>query len=305
MIRSGKIIAGRYRTCQSIGQGGMGIVFRAVDERSGLRVAIKFLRPDKSGKSAASRFRREAMLIAAVEHRNICKVIDVGIHDENTPFIVMPLLQGIKLSSYLKRKTISYEKGCDIGLQLLGGLSAAHARNIVHRDLKPSNIFLVFEAEHPSPVVKIMDFGVSKMLGETSRITDTGVIVGTIQYMAPEQAAASKDIDCRVDIYAAGLILYELFTGYPPFEGIPDHRLPLPIKPIQSRSSSIPDAPASVIMKALERDPAKRYPDGKAMLEAFESAVSRSLSDKNTDESAPEKQTSMRIPRPRIRRNVS
>ena len=305
MIHSGKIVAGRYRTHQAVGQGGMGIVFRAVDEQSGRRVAIKFLRPDKSGKSAVDRFRREAMLIAAVDHRNICKVIDVGIHDEDTPFIVMPLLQGVKLTSYLKRKPISYEKGCDISRQLLNGLSAAHARNIVHRDLKPSNIFLVFEDEHPSPVVKIMDFGVSKMLGETSHITDTGVIVGTIRYMAPEQAAASKDIDYRVDIYAAGLILYELFTGHPPFEGIPDHRSPLPIKPIQTRGSSIPDAAASVIMKALERDPAKRYPDGKAMLEAFESAVSEPLSDENTGASAPGKQTSMRIPRPRIRRNAS
>jgi eukaryotic-like serine/threonine-protein kinase len=307
MFGAGKVICRRYRTYQIIGKGGMGIVYRGVDEETGQPVAIKVLRPERSNPVSIERFRREAELVSAIGHRNICEVRDISAH-RGMPFYVMPLLKGLTLESLIGHREIPFENGCNILRQFLAGLTAAHDKDIVHRDLKPSNIFLILSAWDTDAMVKIMDFGVSKMLGASAgRITETGVSVGTARYMAPEQAGRAKYVDCRADVYAAGLITYEMFAGCGPFEenlfGGFDPMSPRPCKPIQSRNPDVPDSVSAVIMKALKRDPAARYANAREMSAAFEAALTDPGPNADAAKRSRECQTYTRIPRVKISKN--
>jgi serine/threonine protein kinase/tetratricopeptide (TPR) repeat protein len=254
-----------YRLIEKLGQGGMGIVYRAEDSRLHRSVALKFL-PEAafSDRLAIERFEREARAASALNHPHICTIHDIGKH-EGRDFIVMELLEGQTLKHYIADRKMEAGEIAKWGLQISEALKAAHAKGIVHRDIKPANIFIT---EHGQ--AKVLDFGLAKLLhsgdGETTIIDDltlTGGVVGTLQYMAPEQALG-RNVDARSDIYALGMVLYEMAAGTRPFrEDQPSHltddilhKVPPRLGKLHPR---IPTQLEKIILKCLEKDPRKRY----------------------------------------------
>jgi serine/threonine protein kinase len=213
-----------YRVLQVLGQGGMGIVFKAEDVHLGRLVAMKVMRPSLAANaSARQRFLREARAIAALEHDHIVTVYQVG-EERGVPFLAMPLLKGESLEDRLKREgQLSVWDVLRIGREIALGLCAAHALGLIHRDIKPSNIWLETrdggQAGSPSPSrVKILDFGLVRAMGDKAGLTQPGVFLGTPQYMAPEQANGSAT-DGRSDLYSLGCVLYRMASGELPFRG--------------------------------------------------------------------------------------
>jgi serine/threonine-protein kinase len=214
----GDVVAGKYELLRQVGRGGMGTVFEARHATLGRSVAIKVLRPDVADdRDVIERFLREARSVGALAHPRIVDVFDVGWTDDGVvPWFAMELLEGKNLAAELTQsKELGAVRAISIMIQVLDALEVAHARGIVHRDLKPENIFLVRHGIDDD--VKVLDFGISKVLDK--RMTVTGVILGTPAYMSPEQARGARDVDHRVDIYAAGAILFEMLGGRPPFGG--------------------------------------------------------------------------------------
>src|SRR6185436_17139518 len=203
-----------------VGAGGMGEVYRACDTRLDRGVAIKVLPPTVAGDPLAlERVDREARAIASVSHPNICTVFDAGEH-AGSPYLVLELLEGKPLYAMLERGGLPVEQLIEWGGQLADALDAAHARGIVHRDLKPANIFITARGD-----VKVLDFGVAKLMDDQASLattmaalTDSGATVGTMAYMAPEQVRG-EPIDQRADLFALGLVLYEIATGRRAFIG--------------------------------------------------------------------------------------
>ncbi|CAG7619580.1 serine/threonine-protein kinase [Actinacidiphila bryophytorum] len=218
------LIQGRYRLHELIGRGGMGEVWRALDESLGRKVAVKCLKPAGQARDAGftrilqERFRREARVAAALQHRGITVVHDFGEHD-GVLYLVMELLDGRNLLQVLddaRRHPLPVPDILDIAEQVAAALAYTHAQGIVHRDLKPANIIRLSDG-----AVKICDFGIARLghdIGFTSRLTGTGVAMGTPHYMSPEQIGASGEVDHRSDLYSLGCVLYELATGAPPFD---------------------------------------------------------------------------------------
>ncbi len=271
------ILDDRYCLERKIGSGGMGDVYEATHLSLGRKVAIKTLRIDRVlSDSSIARFKQEARLAGSIGHENICEATDFGTHGSNLPYIVMPLLKGRTLSCLLGEGSLPISRIVHIVIQALSALAAAHEARIVHRDLKPSNIFIT-ESNEQRDFVKLLDFGVSKVLdmGANPGLTETGSTLGTPYYMSPEQAAGVSGIDHRIDIYASGVVLYEALTGRLPFEGgsrnavlhkiITDTFLPP-----RRHNSSIPPALESVVLRAMARDPAKRFESAGKMRRALE-----------------------------------
>ena len=206
---------GEYRILQVLGIGGMGVVFRAEDSRLKRQVAIKVMKPSvASSRSAKDRFIREAQFTAAIEHDNIVQIYQVG-EDNGVPFIAMPFLKGESLKSRLERKgKLPQSDVIKIGIQVAAGLAAAHERNLIHRDIKPDNLWL----EEKTGRVKILDFGLVRASSEDAGLTQSGAVMGTPRYMAPEQAMG-EDVDARCDLFSLGSVLYHLVSGNLPFEG--------------------------------------------------------------------------------------
>ena len=229
-LHKGELIGERYRLEHRIGQGGMASVWRARDETLYRPVAVKFLHsgysaaPDSVGtrEEATDGFLREARIAAAVRHRNVVAILDFGTHEDTTPFMVMEFLEGESLADRLERgERPSRREALRVAIRVLQGLAEVHAAGIVHRDMKPANIFLVRERAGFFP--KLLDFGISRSVDQKSGrrsalTTKDGHIVGTLQYMSPEQARGLIDIDRRTDIYSMGVILFELLTGRLPFD---------------------------------------------------------------------------------------
>ncbi|MDJ0790042.1 MAG: protein kinase, partial [Myxococcota bacterium] len=243
----------RYQIIEEIGAGGMGIVYRARDERLGRDVALKRL-PDnlKENPRAVDLFLREARAAARLNHANVVTVHDVDQIDGNY-FITMELLVGTPLIEAVKKRgRIVASDAIKIGIQVASGLAYAHGEGIVHRDIKTANLFFTQDR-----VVKIMDFGLAKMMAEVRR--SSTVIGGTPYYMAPEQAAGDR-VDHRADLYAFGATLYELVTGRPPFtEGdVAYHHRHTPVPDPRTRVSSLPEPLADLILELLSKDPAAR-----------------------------------------------
>ncbi|HEY6880655.1 MAG TPA: protein kinase, partial [Polyangiales bacterium] len=223
----GQTLAGRYRIVRKIGEGGMGIVYEAVHVIIEKRVALKVLREDFSHRDdVVERFRQEAKSASRIGHEHIVDISDFGITPTGAHFFVMEFLQGNDLAEELERRgPLPTRRAIDIVLQCAKALGAAHAKGIVHRDMKPENIFLLAR-DTGEDFVKIVDFGIAKMsevdaqgaAAPGRRLTKTGMIFGTPEYMSPEHAAG-RELDHRVDIYALGIILYELLTGRVPFLG--------------------------------------------------------------------------------------
>jgi len=253
----------RYHILEQLGEGGMATVYKAYDTRLETDVAIKVIRtetiPPNLLEKSLKRFEREAKSLAKLTHPNIVKVMDYG-EFRGKPYLVMPYLPGGTLKSKLKGKSMPWHEAVQILTPIANALAYAHKHNIIHRDIKPSNILIT---ENGQPM--LVDFGVAKILGaeETMELTGTGVGIGTPDYMAPEQSS-SKTVDHRIDIYALGVVFYEMVTGRKPF--IADTPLAVIIKhanePLPRPKqfvSTLPQAVENIIIKALSREPNNRY----------------------------------------------
>ncbi len=257
------LIAGRYQLIRIIGKGGMGTVYEAENVGIGRRVALKLLEAGyATDEILRKRFEREARTATAIQHPNVVEMLDSGIADPDSPFLVMELLQGETLRERLQREeTLTTPEAAYIALQVLHALGNAHARGVVHRDLKPDNVFLVARAGDRS-FVKLLDFGISKIQSEHTGdldLTVTGSVMGTPRYMSPEQARGQTDLDHRVDVFCAGVLLYEMLVGRPPHEGenynaLVASLIEQPAPAVGELRVDAPEELAAVIDRALLRD---------------------------------------------------
>ncbi len=273
---------GRYRILETIGAGGMGEVYRSKDEQLGRNVAIKVLAPvSLNDVTARARLLGEARAAAALNHPHICTVYEVGDADGRA-YIAMEYVEGQTLNLRLTRAPFSLEQILQCGLQIADGLAHAHERSVIHRDLKPGNIMVNSDGR-----TKVLDFGLAKRLtdlpetgthGSQTALTDPGTVVGTIAYMAPEQLRGEA-ADARSDIWALGVVLYELLTSARPFKasttfalsGAILHDSPAPLPP------NTPSGLRAVIQKCLAKDPSQRYQragEVRAALEAILAGLS-------------------------------
>jgi serine/threonine-protein kinase len=258
------VIAGKYRLRRLVGKGAMGVVWAAVNERTEREVALKLI--NSQDDELRRRLLREARACGRLDHRNIVEIYDVGETADGDPFLVMPLLTGETLADRLDRDGLLLPSiAARIASDIAGGLSAAHAAGIVHRDLKPANVFLHHEIGGDDAfVVKVLDFGVSKMLnpGDAAATMAAGAI-GSPLYMSPEQARGDRDVDHRADLWATGIVLFEMLTGTRPFHGdtmfaVAAQILTGPIPTVLERAPQIDPALGEVVARCLERKADRR-----------------------------------------------
>ncbi|RKN44783.1 serine/threonine-protein kinase [Streptomyces hoynatensis] len=274
-MAKGTLIHGRYQLLELIGRGGMGEVWRARDEALDRRVAVKYLKPlgnrqeESFLRTLRERFRREARVAAALQHRGVTVVHDFG-EWEGMLYLVMELLDGRNLSELLaehRPQPLPVEEVCDIADQVATALAYTHAQGIVHRDLKPANVMRLRDG-----TVKICDFGIARLahdIGMTAKLTSVGMAMGTPHYMSPEQIAGIE-VDHRSDLYSFGCVLYEIATGAPPFDlGDPwsvllGHR-DTPPEPPRAHRPDLPAELEDLILRLLAKDPAERPQDAAAL----------------------------------------
>ena len=274
-LTTGSTFAGRYQIIEELGKGGMGRVYKVFDTDIKEKVALKLLKPEiASDRETIERFSNELKYARKISHRNVCRMYDLG-KAEGTHFITMEYVPGEDLKSMIRMSTgLTVGTVLSVGKQVCDGLAEAHSLGVVHRDLKPQNIMI-----DKGGNAKIMDFGIARSIREKG-ITGPSVMIGTPEYMSPEQAEA-KEIDHRSDIYSLGIILYEMATGRVPFEGdtalsvAMKHKGEIPKSPKQF-NPNIPDDLSGVILKCLEKDKAKRYQtaaDVRSELEKIEKGI--------------------------------
>ncbi|QKW19182.1 serine/threonine protein kinase [Kitasatospora sp. NA04385] len=270
----GTVLGGRYALSERLGSGAMGEVWRAEDQVLGRQVAVKIVLPAlMEDEVFAARFRREATVLAAMNHRGVVHIHDYGEDgtepDARTAYIVMELLAGKPLDRVRERRTFPPDRALDVAAQVLDALHAAHRQGIVHRDIKPSNLMVDQDGR-----VTVTDFGIARTLADT-RITTAHAVIGTALYMAPERAEG-KDASAVSDLYSVGVVLYELLAGAVPFTG--ETPLEVVLKHVREPVPDLPeDVPApvrAVVAKALAKQPEDRYPDAAAMAVAARQAMS-------------------------------
>jgi tRNA A-37 threonylcarbamoyl transferase component Bud32 len=269
---------GRYRILEPIGSGGMAIVYRGQHVLLRHQVAVKVLHPHYlSDHAMRRRFLREARIIASLRHPGVVEVFDVGTASDGRVYVAMELLRGEPLSARLRTGKLSERTAITFGRQLASALAAAHDHGVVHRDLKPDNVFLVADDEvRGGERAKVLDFGIAKRVtyirsGErTGEQTKTGVLLGTPMYMAPEQCLESADIDGRADLYALGIVLYQMVAGAPPFAGgateeIIAQHMYVEAPPACDAVPGISPAFSAILQKCMAKDRQDRYASADAL----------------------------------------
>jgi serine/threonine-protein kinase len=267
----GTVLAGKYRVDRVLGEGGMGVVVAATDLQLERRVAIKFLLPDYAQHHEASqRFLREARAAVKIQSEHVARVIDVGTMDGGAPYMVMEFLEGRDLAALIDELTVlPVDEAVAHVLEACDAIAEAHSVGIVHRDLKPANLFLARQPDGSSRI-KVLDFGISKAMmtnttGIDPSLTRTSSMMGSPLYMSPEQMKSAKHVDPRTDVWALGVILYELLTGKPPFyaESIPELSAKVLLEEpesIRATRSDVPEALEAAVKRALAKEPAARFP---------------------------------------------
>ena len=271
---------GRYEILCEIGRGSMGIVYQAQDPQIDRLVAVKVLRHDRVSSDAfVNRFLKEAKVIGRLSHPNIVTIYDVG-EEQGNIFIAMELLEGLSLSDFLRKRNFSPKEVVELGIQITETLDYAHGKGVIHRDIKPSNIIVT-----PDGRIKITDFGIAHIEDSSATYqTQAGEILGTPAYMSPEQITG-QPVDGRTDIFSLGIILYEMITGKRPFGGegktlatvFNDIMQRTPQDPIKI-SSSVPEGLSGLIMKALQKEPEKRFQNGRELASALKECLHSNVS---------------------------
>jgi len=267
-VAIGEVLDGKYRVERVIGAGGMGIVVAATHIELGQLVAMKFLLGDGANvPEIAARFIREARAAARIPSEHVARVLDVARLPSGSPYIVMEYLEGHDLDALLRHGQLNPEAAADYLIQACDAMAAAHRLGIVHRDLKPANLFLAHQLDGTS-LIKVLDFGISKSSFDPALggITNAGALVGSPLYMSPEQMRSAKDVDSRTDIWSLGAVLFELLALRPPFQNdsitglIADITLGEPAR-LEELRPDLPPALVAIVVRCLEKDPARRFPD--------------------------------------------
>jgi len=258
-----------YKILQKLGEGGMGVVYKAEDTKLKRAVALKFLPASISDATARKRFVQEAQAASSLEHPNICSIHEIDETPDGRVFIVMPCYEGETLQARVERGPMQVEEAVSVAIQVALGLSKAHEKGIVHRDIKPGNIFLTDDG-----LVKVVDFGLAKLSGRT-KLTRTGTTPGTVAYMSPEQLAGGGG-DQRSDIWAVGVVLYEMITGETPFRGDFEQAMMYSIvneepKPPRRLRPDVPAEVERLIGKTLSKDPDQRYQTAAELIRELQS----------------------------------
>jgi len=280
----GTIVAGRYTVTQLIGSGGMGCVYQAFDAAEQQDIALKVLKNDRIDSSQnVQRFMQEARVMSMLTHPNVVRLIDFGQDENGVLYLAMERLQGTDLADYLtEQRRLQWPEVSDIALQLVRGLAVAHERGIVHRDLKPENVYLSPGRPGGPHQVKLLDFGIAKVLTtHHSKLTTEGSVFGTARYMSPEQASG-EPVDARSDVYGVGILLYEMLTGRPPFTGDDFMRTahqhvsepPRPLSHAAPEQVFLPTV-EELVMRALAKAKSDRY----GSMSDFEAAIQATLFD--------------------------
>ncbi len=265
----GQILAGKFRVERVLGEGGMGVVLAAHHLHLDKRVALKFLRPEvAANREIVARFSNEARSSGKIQSEHVARVLDVGVLDDGSPYMVMEYLEGTDLAVLIKQRgSLPGPEAIEFVLQACEALAEAHVAGIVHRDLKPANLFLTRRADG-SPCVKVLDFGISKAAlageGAGQALTQTAAVLGSPNYMAPEQLKSARHVDARTDIWALGIILHELMTGEVAFRAdtVPELYVSILQAPPSALRQRLPGAPAAleaILLRCLEKDPARRF----------------------------------------------
>ena len=276
--RIGVVVQNRYRILERLADGSMGVVYRGERLQIGRQVAIKFLHASYAqDKQFIQRFERETVVMSRLTHPHCVSVIDFGVED--APYVVMEFVAGVTLKSLLEGGRLPVERAAGMTRQILAGLAHAHSQGIVHRDIKPANVMLT-EATGTGDHVRILDFGLATLRGAgASDLSQTAIVVGTPNYMSPEQSLATK-VDARSDIYSTGVVLFELLTGEKPFSAEDTFQLlelhrsaPVPRLAEVAPSAAFPGGMQEVIDRALAKDPADRFASAIEFAEALEACL--------------------------------
>ena len=269
-VREGDIIDGKYRVERVLGVGGMGVVVAAQHMQLDEKVALKFLLPEAlSNPEAVARFVREARAAVKIKSEHVARVIDVGVLPNGAPYMVMEYLEGGDLAAWIEQRgALAVEQTVEFVLQACVAVADAHALGIVHRDLKPANLFCVRRSDGQLSI-KVLDFGISKFTDArkakaAGSFTKTTAAIGSPVYMSPEQMRSARDVDAQADIWALGVILFELMSGHPAFQAESMVELAIqitndPAPPIRTLRPEVPAGLEAVIAKCLEKDRARRY----------------------------------------------
>jgi serine/threonine protein kinase len=272
----GDVIAGKYQLVRTIGEGGMGIVYEVTHLYLRQRLAMKVVRPDALGfDDVVARFEREARAAAQLNSIHTARVLDVDLLPSGLPYMVLEFLDGRDLAAELETTApMAVQDAVDIALQVADAMAQAHAQGIVHRDLKPSNLFVCRAVDGARRVVKVLDFGISRIEEEDAQLTPSQEYFGTPYYAAPEQLRSARAADARSDVWSLGAILFELLTGRTPFVGTPTSVVTKVVSdPVPWPTDLRPDLPpglAQIVMRALRRSPHDRFQNMRAFALALE-----------------------------------
>ncbi|HVR02896.1 MAG TPA: serine/threonine-protein kinase, partial [Polyangia bacterium] len=277
MIEVGQTV-GNYRVLEKIAQGGKGDVYLAEHPVIGRKAALKVIHPQHARNvDVVARFVNEASALSRIGHEHIVEVTDFGRTPAGDFYIIMEYLKGRSLADLIVAEApFAPARALELAVQIADALAASHAQGVIHRDLKPENVFLVTRGREPD-FVKVLDFGLAKLLhddGAAPHETRAGVVMGTPYYMAPEQCVGARELDGRADVYALGVVLFEMLTGKLPFGGDSDGEVLMKQMtfPPPAARSLVPDVPAAldaIVRRALAKAPADRFPSMAALGEAL------------------------------------